>query len=223
MSKSGEAWTQSPEKQAFERALIASLSPAIGGVALSTAAVLRVSQRGPRVRHSTSRSLYPGHVFTVKKFGDPESDGRVERLLRQTMLDELPQVSNVWRGSMSLFGPRADTPAHIKSLFEAIEDEEVHSKWLEARSKQKPGVISSYAIYSHAHNLAGASEAARFSEAELLTHNAMERATLDIHDFENASLAHDLGLLRAAGLMVAGNYGQLFAEVLHPSAPSEAV
>jgi hypothetical protein len=223
MSKSGEAWIKSPEKQAFEKGVIASLLPAIGGVTVSAAAVLRVSQRDSRVLQSVPRSLYPGHVFTMKKLGDPDSDSRVQRLLRQAMVDELPQAANILRGSMSLFGPRADKPSHIEELFGAIEDENLREQWLEARSKQKPGIISSYAIYSHAHNLEGTSEYTRFSAEEVLAQNALDRATRDIHDFENASLAYDLGLLRGAGQMAIGNYQHYTQLLLQLGTPAEAI
>jgi lipopolysaccharide/colanic/teichoic acid biosynthesis glycosyltransferase len=122
------------------------------------------------------------------------------------MIDELPQAVDILRGSMSLFGPRADKPEHIDDLFGAIEDEELRDRWLEARSSQKPGIVSSYAIHSHAHNLEGASEDERFSDAEILAQNALQRATLDIRDFEHASLAYDMGLLKAASSMAVGNY-----------------
>jgi hypothetical protein len=146
MSKSGEAWVRSPEKQVFERTIVASLLPAIGGIGMSAAAVLGVSQRDPHVLHDIPRSLYPGNIFTAKKLGDPDSDNRVQQLLRKVMVDELPQAANILRGSMTLFGPRADNPGHVEELFGAIEDENLRDQWLEARSKQKPGIISSYAI-----------------------------------------------------------------------------
>lgn len=223
MSKSGEAWIKSPEKQAFERTVVASLLPAIGGIVLSTAGVLRVSQKGSRVLHSVPRSLYPGHVFTMKKLGDPDGDSRVQRLFRQAMVDELPQAENILRGSMSLFGPRADKPSHIEELFGAIEDENLRDRWLEARSKQKPGIISSYAIYSHTHNLEGSSEYERFSAEEVLAQNALDRATRDIHDFENTSLGYDLGLLKGAGQMAIGNYQHYAQLLLRPGSPSETI
>lgn len=81
-----------------------------------------LGDRGP-VFYKQKRVGRGGRVFTVLKFRtmvlDAERQGpawttagdsrvtRVGRLLRRTALDELPEILNIWRGEMSLVGPRA--------------------------------------------------------------------------------------------------------------------
>jgi len=64
-----------------------------------------------------------GPIFKMRD--DPRLT-RVGRLLRRTSLDELPQLFNVLRGSMSLVGPRPPLPCEVE------EYQEWHRKRLEA-------------------------------------------------------------------------------------------
>lgn len=68
-----------------------------------------------------------GPLFKVR--ADPRVT-RVGRFLRRTSIDELPQLINVWRGEMSLVGPRP----FITSEAEAM------SGWVRQRLEVRPGM-----------------------------------------------------------------------------------
>lgn len=91
-----------------------------------------------------------GAPFTIYKFRsmrvDAEADGRavwarkdddrvtpVGAFLRQSRLDELPQLFNVLRGDMNLVGPRPERPSIVVRLREQIPEYPV-------RHRVKPGI-----------------------------------------------------------------------------------
>ena len=73
--------------------------------------------------------------FTVFKFRTMRDQKvtRVGRWLRQTGLDELPQFINVWRGEMSVIGPRPLTDEDVRRLGWADRDHD----W---RFAARPGI-----------------------------------------------------------------------------------
>ena len=62
---------------------------------------------------TTARSITAGN--------DPRIT-RVGRLLRQTKIDELPQLFNVLKGEMTLVGPRPEVPKYVKLFRKDFEE-----------------------------------------------------------------------------------------------------
>jgi lipopolysaccharide/colanic/teichoic acid biosynthesis glycosyltransferase len=98
--------------------------------------LVRLGSRGPGIYRQV-RVGQSGRTFTIYKIRtmvhdcerssgprwSTQGDPRVTwlgRLLRQTHLDELPQLWNVLRGEMSLVGPRPERPEFVSRLEQAI-------------------------------------------------------------------------------------------------------
>ncbi|HYJ24176.1 MAG TPA: sugar transferase, partial [Acidimicrobiia bacterium] len=106
-------------KRVFDAVLTLLTAPIWVPVLLVIALLVRLLQ-GPPVFFRQTRPGYRGRPFQLVKFrsmsdkrdadGDllPDSEriSSIGRFLRQTSLDELPELFNVVRGEMSLVGPR---------------------------------------------------------------------------------------------------------------------
>ena len=131
-------------KRAFDVAVSGVMLLAVAPVMAAVALAVRLDSRGPILFRQT-RVGRNGERFEIFKFRTmvPEAETlkrnlfhlnetqglfkiandpritRVGSLLRRTALDELPQLLNVWRGEMSLVGPRplvVDEDAKIEGL-----------------------------------------------------------------------------------------------------------
>ncbi|MCB9795799.1 MAG: sugar transferase [Alphaproteobacteria bacterium] len=125
-------------------------------VFLVTALAIKITDPGPIFFGQERSGLY-GRTFTMWKFrsmvadaeklraqleAQNEMDGpvfkmthdpritRVGRFIRKTSIDELPQFWNVFRGEMSLVGPRPPIPAEVEN----------YERWQRRRLSMKPGI-----------------------------------------------------------------------------------
>jgi sugar transferase (PEP-CTERM system associated) len=115
----------------FAAVLLLILSPVI----LLAALAVRLDSRGPILFRQT-RVGQGGRPFEILKFrsmrADAEANGpqwatdfdarvtRVGKFLRTYRLDEIPQLFNVFRGDMSLVGPRPERPEFTEMLEQKI-------------------------------------------------------------------------------------------------------
>ncbi len=133
-----------------------------------------------------------GRPFTLLKFrsmeanaeaaGQPrwaaKGDPRVTRVgafIRQTRIDELPQLLNVLRGEMSLIGPRPERPHFVEQLATVI-------PFYNERSYVKPGVTG----WAQVNYPYGAS-----------VEDAREKLSYDLYYVKNRSTLLDISILIA--------------------------
>jgi undecaprenyl-phosphate galactose phosphotransferase/putative colanic acid biosynthesis UDP-glucose lipid carrier transferase len=134
----GTAWTvelQRASLSTIERSLKRVFDVIAAGIAITllsplmliTALLIKLDSRGPIVfrqkrngfngstfviyKFRTMRTLEDGDIIAQAKRDDPRAT-RIGRWLRQTSIDELPQLFNVIIGNMSLVGPRPHAVAH---------------------------------------------------------------------------------------------------------------
>jgi sugar transferase (PEP-CTERM system associated) len=102
-----------------------------------------------------------------------ENDPRITslgRILRKTRIDEIPQLYNVFRGDMSLVGPRPERPEFVKELKTII-------PYYSGRHYLKPG-ITGWAQVCYPY---GAS-----------VEDALEKLRYDMYYIKNGNIAFDL-------------------------------
>jgi sugar transferase (PEP-CTERM system associated) len=145
--------------------------------------------RAPLI-YSQERVGYGSKTFRVHKYRsmrvDAEKDGkarwaqkndsrvtRVGQFIRNTRIDELPQIFNVLTGEMSFVGPRPERPQFVEELAQQI-------PYYRERHRVKPG-ITGWAQLCYPY---GAS-----------VEDAEQKLTYDLYYIKNHSLMFDLYIL----------------------------
>jgi sugar transferase (PEP-CTERM system associated) len=137
-------------KRIFDLLIGVSLMSLAWPFMLLTALAISLESGFP-VIYTQQRVGYKGRLFRIYKFRsmrkDAEIDGqavwakvndnrvtRVGAFIRNTRLDELPQILNVLKGEMSFVGPRPERPEFVKSLVEQL-------PLYDSRHRVKPGLM----------------------------------------------------------------------------------
>jgi len=133
---------------------------------------IKLSSPG-RVLYRQSRVGRDGVVFHCYKFRTMRSDAeadtgptwaqdddpritRVGRFLRKTRIDEIPQLLNVFRGDMSLIGPRPERPEFVAALNKQI-------PYYHLRHSVRPGITGwAQILYKYGSSVEDAKEKLRY-------------------------------------------------------------
>jgi lipopolysaccharide/colanic/teichoic acid biosynthesis glycosyltransferase len=169
------------------------LSPAfvIIGVAIALTSPGPIFYRASRVgRYGRIFKMYKFRTMVVNadKMGpgittrDDRRVTRIGRLLRKTKLDELPQLINVWRGEMSIVGPRPEDPRYVEHY--TPEQSIVLSV--------RPGITSPASVHYHdEETLIGGED----WETRYLREIMPSKLRLDIEYARHPSIGRDIGLI----------------------------
>jgi exopolysaccharide biosynthesis polyprenyl glycosylphosphotransferase len=190
-------------------------------VMVLVAAAIWLQDRGP-VTYTSQRAGRRGELFPMFKFRsmvtnaealkaemqqDNERTGplfkvsndpritRVGRFIRETSLDELPQLFNVIRGDMSLVGPRPALPEE-----QALFDDELKDRFV-----VRPGITGLWQVEARSNS----------------SFNAYRR--LDLHYVENWSLGLDLRILLATAEQVVVSVALMPLRLLRRSSATDAI
>ncbi len=192
----GQSPLQDYIKRFFDLVASATLLLLTFPIMIVTAIAIVVEDRGPiffrQVRVGQNGKLF--HVIKFRSMGiDAEKDGkarwaqkndsratRVGTFIRTVRIDELPQIFNVLRGSMSFVGPRPERPEFVEKLSVTI-------PYFAERHRVKPG-ITGWAQIRYPY---GASE-----------NDAMEKLQYDLYYAKNHNLFLDLTVLLQTGEVI---------------------
>lgn len=172
------------------------------GASLLWPLALIIKRDGGPIFYKQARNGFNGEIFEIYKFRSmaPQPAGtafiqatkndpritRIGKILRKTSMDELPQLINVWKGDMSLIGPRPHEVSH-NAQFENLVD------LYAARNRIRPGITG----WAQVNGWRGETET---------THKMAQRVKYDMDYIENWSLGLDLKIALLTPLRLFGKY-----------------
>jgi exopolysaccharide biosynthesis polyprenyl glycosylphosphotransferase len=136
-------------KRIFDAVAVIAGAIILSPLLLLTALLVKLTSKGP-VLYSQVRVGKDGELFQIYKFRTMKVDAEKEtgpvwaaandlrltpigNFLRRTHIDELPQLINIFKGEMSLIGPRPERPVFVEKFIKEISG-------YEKRLYVKPGI-----------------------------------------------------------------------------------
>jgi lipopolysaccharide/colanic/teichoic acid biosynthesis glycosyltransferase len=163
---------------------------------LFIAILVKLSSQGP-VFYLQDRVGKDGKIFPIVKFRSMKAhnkgfeitvggDSRITAVgkgLRKLKLDELPQLWNVFKGDMSLVGPRPEVPSYVSNY--SIEQRGVLAV--------RPGITDLASIHYRREEalLAQSKDPEQFYRQEVLPH----KLSLNLQYLKNMSFIYDIRLI----------------------------
>ncbi|WP_417626191.1 sugar transferase [Pararhodobacter aggregans] len=191
-----------PAKRAFDLWTAAMITPFVVPMILIIALVILLRDGRP-IFHAGERMRTPTQGFRLWKFRtmrvDPADTGAsgghkapritpTGRWLRRRRLDELPQLWNLWRGDISVVGPRPPLRLYVER-FPGLYGEVL---------KSRPGLtgLATIAFARHEERLLARTRTAEETEAIYGRTCAPRKARIDLIYQKNRSFCFDLNLIR---------------------------
>lgn len=191
-----------PAKRAFDLWTAAMITPFVVPMILVIALVILLRDGRP-IFHAGERMRTPTQGFRLWKFRtmrvDPADTGAsgghkapritpTGRWLRRRRLDELPQLWNLWRGDISVVGPRPPLRLYVERF------PDLYGEVL----KSRPGLtgLATIAFARHEERLLARTRTAEETEAIYGRTCAPRKARIDLIYQRNRSFCFDLNLVR---------------------------
>ena len=191
-----------PAKRAFDLWTAAMITPFVVPMVLVISLVILIRDGRP-VFHGGERMKTPTQGFKLWKFRTMRVDpadrgvsggdkvGRITptgRWLRRRRLDELPQLWNLWRGDVSVVGPRPPLRLYVER-FPGIYAEVL---------KSRPGLTGLASIYyaRHEARLLARTVSAEETDAVYARNCVPRKAHIDLMYQRNWSFCFDLNVVR---------------------------
>ena len=195
-----------PSKRALDLIVAGLLALLLAPVLLALVALLLLREGRP-VFYVAERMKTPTEGFGLIKLRTmseaPRNAGvtggdkagrvsRLQRLLRRTRADEIPQLWNVLKGDISLVGPRPPLRLYVEAF------PELYARVLQSR----PGItgLASLVFHAHEERLLAGCETAEETDAVYRRRCVPRKARLDLIYARNRTLCSDLVLIGRTAL-----------------------